>query len=246
VLLVHPTDKSTYNNEKIPLMVLQRVGAGQVFFSAADETWRWRWYTGRKYLNAFWIQLVRHMALPQERATIETSSARYTLGEKAKMQLRVADPASVGADLTRVKAKVKLEGEGGREDTITLERTNPRLAVFEGEYVPEGAGKYTVTSELATTKEPVTAKTSFVVAPSREEFLVPTRDEDYLVKIAALGGGKSLGLLDFNKQAGQMKNKSRTVPNDLTDEIWDSPLAMGLFIVMIVAEWVLRKRYRML
>lgn len=246
VLLVHPTDRNTSNSEKVPLMVLQRVGAGQVFFSAADETWRWRYYTGRKYLNAFWIQLVRHMALPQEQATIETGSSRYTLGERAKIQLRAADPASIGADVTRVKAKVKLEGENGREDTITLERTNPRLAVFEGEYVPEGAGKYTVTSELATKKEPVTAKASFVVAPSREEFLVPTRDEDYLVKIAALGGGKMIGLLDVGNLAAQMKNKSRTVPNDLTDEIWDSPLAMGLFIMMIVAEWVLRKKYRML
>ncbi len=259
VLLVHPTDRSTYNSEKIPLMVIQRVGAGQVFFSASDETWRWRWYTGRKYLNAFWIQLVRHMALPQELATLETGSSRYTLGERAKIQLRAADPATVGADVTKVKAVVRLEVENGRaetssaptngngrEDTITLDRTNPKLAVFEGEFVPEGAGKYTVTSELATTKEPVTAKTSFVVAPSREEFLAPTRDEDYLVKIAALGGGKSLGLLDFNKQAGQMRNKSRTVPNDLTDEIWDSPLAMGLFMMMIVAEWILRKKYRML
>jgi uncharacterized membrane protein len=249
-LLEHPEEKSQYADTKYPLLVLQRVGAGQVFFSATDETWRWRFYTGRKYFNNFWLQLIRHLALPQEPASIETESLRYTLGERAKIQLRVADPESV-KDLAKVKVTVKYEPdetlkEKGREEQITLERANPRLALFEGEYVPERPGKYTLTSEVPTNKAKITAAGDFQVAASREEFLVPTRDADYLAKVAAFNGGSEVGLLDIGKFAGLLRNKSRVVPNDLTDEIWDSPLALGLFILLIGTEWILRKKYRML
>ena len=83
VLLEHPEEINPFTGKPYPLMLLQPVGAGKVFFTAVESTWRWRYYTGTRYMNSFWIQMVRYMALPQEQATMESSAFRYIHGEKA-------------------------------------------------------------------------------------------------------------------------------------------------------------------
>ena len=251
VLLVQPDDQNPYSQDgKFPIMVIQRVGAGQVFFSATDDTWRWRKYTGRRYFNAFWIQLMRYLALPQEQATIEPSSLRYTLGEPAKIQLRVADMASLPPGTDKVKVTVSRDVPGETKpqiQEIVLTRPNMRLGAFEAEFTPEATGKYVLAADVATVRGTVPAQAEFVVAPSREEFLDPTRDEDFLKKIAsATPAGKDLDLTQLSDLTDLLPSRNRTVRNDITDEIWDSPLALILIMSALTAEWILRKKYRML
>jgi len=249
VLLVHPDEIGSQGGEKLPLMLLQRVGAGQVFYSCSDETWRWRWYTGRRYFNNFWLQLVRYLALPQQRAVIEAESPRYTLGEKVKIQLRVTDPAAVGPQVQRVAAAVRWQGADGKaaEQQVMLGRTNPGLALFEGEFTPEVTGKFTMAAEAPGSKDTVKAEGEFLVAPSREEFQQPTRDAAMLAKLSGLNGrGHVLPPHQTGRLPDLIQAQTRTIENDLVDEIWDSPGVLIVFVLLITMEWVLRKRHRML
>ena len=41
----HPTDTGP-DGRKAPLLVLGRFGGGRTLFSAIDDSWRWRFYTG--------------------------------------------------------------------------------------------------------------------------------------------------------------------------------------------------------
>ncbi|MBN2584653.1 MAG: hypothetical protein JXL80_16440 [Planctomycetes bacterium] len=249
VLLEHPDQTSPYTGDKLPIMVLQRVGAGQVFFSCSDETWRWRWYTGRRYFNNFWLQLVRYLALPQQRAVIETENLRYTLGEKAKIQLRVTDPSSVGPQVQRVAATVRWQTpeQAPAEQQVVLGRTSPALAFFEGEFTPEVTGKFVMAAEVSTGKDTVRAEGDFLVTPSREEFRQPTRDAALLAKLSGLNGrGQVLAPHQTDRLPDLILAQTRTVDNDLVDEIWDSPGLLIVFVLLITLEWVLRKRHRML
>ena len=248
VLLVHP--EAYVPGAKFPIMVMHRVGAGRVFFSATDETWRWRYYTGRRYFNNFWLQLVRYMALPQEEVTVDTGRLRYALGDEAKVTLRVADRQSVPDTMTEARATViwtdPSDGKK-RSDDIVLQRTKPELAVFEAQFTPERTGTYSIVSQVTTSGGTVSAESEFVVAASREEFLRPVRDQDFLDKISAFSEGSStIQLAEVAALPERIISRSRMVRNDLTDEIWDSPLALMLFIVLISTEWILRKKYRML
>ncbi|NIA21424.1 MAG: hypothetical protein GWP05_05535, partial [Anaerolineaceae bacterium] len=197
VLLEHPDEiMNAGSGQKFPIMLIQRVGAGQVFFSAVDSTWRWRWYTGRRYFNSFWLQLIRYMALPQEQAVIETESLRYTLGETAKIQLRIADTNRVGPELRRVTAVVTSQASDGRPEQlqVVLGRSNPLLAIFEGEFTPQHTGKFVLKSEIPSSKAPLAAEGDFLVAPSREEFRRPVRDAAALEKLSKLSDrGQVLG-----------------------------------------------------
>jgi len=250
VLLEHPDDLlDSAAGQKFPIMLIQRVGSGQVFFSAVDSTWRWRWYTGRRYFNNFWLQLIRHLALPQEQAVIETRSLRYTLGETAKIQFRIADSNSVGPELQRVTAMVSSQAADGQPEQhqVRLGRANPLLAVFDGEFTPQHTGKFALKAEVPSGKEPIAAEGDFLVAPSREEFSKPFRDAAALEKLSKLTDrGQMLGPHELSRLADILIAQTRTVDNDLVDEIWDSPAALILFILLITAEWILRKRHRML
>ncbi len=251
VLLRHPTAENPLApSGKYPIMALQRVGAGQVFFSASDETWRWRHYTGRRYFNAFWIQLVRHLALPQEAASVEADRLRYTAGETAALQFRVADRESIPSDIQQVRANVEWTSAGSgeiRKEEIILQRTDPELPVFEGEFTPRRSGRYHLRVKMQTTGEEVEAESDFLVTASREEFREPTRDPAFLEQIVGVApGGEILSPKRATALAEKIPSRNRIVSNDLTDSIWDSPLALVLFIGIIGSEWILRKKYRML
>ena len=44
------------------LILTQNAGAGRVYFSACDETWRWRFRTGEEHFARYWGQVIRWLA----------------------------------------------------------------------------------------------------------------------------------------------------------------------------------------
>lgn len=250
VLLTQPEDHNPYSPDgKFPIMVLQRVGAGRVFFSASDETWRWRYYTGRQYFNTFWLQLIRFLSLPQEEMSIDTGRPRYSLGDQVKVTMRLADRECIPTTLEEIKVTIRHTAEDGTPqiEDLSLQRTRPEVAVFETEFIPERSGKYLVAGEVASKRGKLSAMGEFTVAPSREEFRDPTRDQEFIDSLAgASEGSLAVTLGDLGPMLGRIVSRSRDVPDDDTDPIWDSPLALGLFVLLIATEWILRKKYRML
>jgi uncharacterized membrane protein len=251
VLLVHPSDHNAGAPDgKYPLMVLQRVGKGRAFFSATDDTWRWRKLTGRQYFNAFWLQLVRNLSLPQEDMTIDVGRMRYAFGDPTKIRLRLADAAAL-PDVETVDVTLSCDTGDPKESvadkTLTLHRTMTGSAIFEAEYPAEHVGKYTVKGDILGKNGAMKASGEFVVAPSREEFRQPTLDAKLMGSAAGFSkGSEVLRLATAPNRLSEIRDRNRLVPDDETDALWDSPLALGLFVLLIATEWILRKKYRML
>src|SRR5688500_9102863 len=78
------------------MLVLGRFGAGRTLFSAIDDSWRWRFYTGESVFDTYWLQQLRYLArskkLGQRRFTLTSNRPSYELGEKVEVSLRVLDP----------------------------------------------------------------------------------------------------------------------------------------------------------
>jgi hypothetical protein len=149
----------------------------------------------------------------------------------------------------RVPATVRWQNAEGHdaEQQVMLGRTNPGLALFEGEFTPEVTGKFVLGAEVPTAKDTVRAEGDFLVAPSREEFHQPTRDAALLARLAGLNeGGQVLAPHQAGRLSELIQAQTRTIENDLVDEIWESPGMLAAFVLLITLEWVLRKRHRML
>src|SRR5436305_8122442 len=94
----HPTAECP-DHRKAPLLVLGRFGAGRTLFSAYDDSWRWRFYTGESVFDTYWVQQLRYLArskkLGQRRMTFTANRPMYELGEQVRLTLRVLDPQLV-------------------------------------------------------------------------------------------------------------------------------------------------------
>ncbi len=113
----HPSDTGP-DGHHAPLLVLGRFGAGRTWFSAYDDSWRWRFYTGESVFDTYWVQQVRYLArskkLGQRRLTLTSSRPNYELGEQVRLNLRILDPQllqqlpeQIHVDITDEDARTK-------------------------------------------------------------------------------------------------------------------------------------------
>ncbi len=116
----HPTDVGP-DGRKAPILVLGRFGAGRTLFSAIDDSWRWRYYTGEQIFDTYWIQQIRYLArskkLGQRRLTFTTLRPAYDLGQQVTLNLRVLDPQL----LTQLPDQLRVEIAGGDGQVVRQE-----------------------------------------------------------------------------------------------------------------------------
>ena len=100
VFAEHPSDLGP-DGRKAPLLVLGRFGSGRTLFSAYDDSWRWRFYTGESIFDTYWVQQLRYLArskkLGQREITFSSDRTTYQLGDQVRLSLRVLNPVIASA-----------------------------------------------------------------------------------------------------------------------------------------------------
>ena len=81
----------------------------------------------------------------------------------------------------------------------------------------------------------------------RLELSQPAVDRTLLSRIASETNGE---LVAYEEARGKLPvlltSAAKIVPVDTHQRLWDAPLAMVIFVLLITLEWVLRKVYGML
>jgi hypothetical protein len=244
VLAEHPT--ATGSEGKLPLILYQFLGAGKVMFHAFDDTWRWRFRAGDRYFGRFWVQTIRFMArsrlVGQHQAEIQTDRRRYQRGQPIQFRVRFPNPglAPAGDDLT---IQVQRKGQGPRK--LTLKLMPGTKNVFEGALPQAAEGNYEVRLlPPPSLDRPVTAEFR-VEAPINERERIEMNEPE-LLKAAVATGGKFYTPLDAQALLNDLPKPSK-VPLDTDPPIplWNTWPVLALFLGLITAEWVIRKRKQM-
>ena len=245
VLAEHPT--LTGSDGKLPIMVYQYVGAGKAMFNAVDDTWRWRFRVGDRYFGRFWIQTIRFLArtkiLGQKQAELTADRRRYQRNQPIQIRVRFPNPAIAPptGDLT---VEVEKKGQGPRK--LTLTRSPGARGLFEGALPPASEGDY----EVRLLPPPVLAgaipTTTFKVDPPAGELEQVRMNAPELIRSAVLTGGKfytpeTVGTLL------QDLPRPQKVPLDTDPPIplWNTWPVLAVFLCLITAEWLLRKRQQL-
>ena len=74
----------------------------------------------------------------------------------------------------------------------------------------------------------------------------PEANHEVLARIAEATGGSVIELDQLETAFAAVQDRSVKVPDDLVEPLWDSRLVLGLFVLMISMEWILRKKYGLL
>lgn len=272
VLAVHPeraaeVPSPSGRTENHPLALQQFVGNGRVVFLGFDDTWRWRYRTNEEYFDRFWLQGVRVLARSRiGRIELRTDKQTpYREGERLILTARFPDdaPPPPEGQVVRVRwmrspltgpGPLSGHGESG-DDTLTL--TRPQVP--EGSRKPDDARTF----QHVLTRTPVGEYRFVMIEPAvegnrprTEARVLPPPDERSRVDLntsdlaaaATISGGRFYSLANAEAVFDELKNLD-PVPLDqprppLT--IWDHPATYALFFVLLLAEWLLRKRERLL
>jgi uncharacterized membrane protein len=244
VLASHP-ETSAPDGRPAPLVVTGRYGAGRTLFSALDETWRWRYYTGEHVFDTYWVQQLRFLArgrkLGQRRLALAVQRPTYELGQQVQVELRLLDPALSRQLPDRLELEVRNEqgqpvstaslirrGEGAEADRYTASFPAGRIGNFVVALPPMAGGEQELTA-------PVT------VQVPQLELDRPIVDRPSLQRLADDTGGQLVAISEAGTLPSVITSVEKRIPIVSDQALWDAPLALALFALLITMEWVGRK-----
>jgi hypothetical protein len=247
VLAEHPS-KVGDDGRPLPIICLQFNGAGKVLFHATDETHRWRFRVGDQYFARYWIQTIRYLCRSKllgagRSAELSTDHDEYRRGEPVRLRVRFLDDRLAPQADDGVMVVVQREGE---RRNVTLRRNAADRGIFEGTAGGLADGRYRAWIAAPTLEGQPPAKEFSITAPPGE--LARTRmDAADLAQAAKVSGGKFYRFHQASRVLGDLPRGRQVRIESLPPRpIWNTPLLAGLFVGLIAAEWLLRKRVGLL
>lgn len=244
----HPSDVGV-DGRKAPILVLGRFGAGRTLFSAIDDSWRWRFYTGESIFDTYWVQQLRYLArskkLGQRRVTLASLRPTYELGEQVRIVMRVLDPQLLRQLPEQIRVDVHDDaGQLVRQEMLI--RQEGQLDLFTLSFTGDRIGKFTLKlpSVAAGIEE---MELPIDVSVPRLELVEPQVDSVALARLAQETLGSQVDLAGARADLpATIPSAAKTIPIETSQPLWDAPLAMILFVLLITTEWLVRKVYGML
>jgi hypothetical protein len=241
------------------LMAAMPYGLGQVLWLGTDATWRWRFRVGDTHHHRFWGQVVRwasrdELAAGNAFVRFGPVVARVAEGEPARLRARFADP-SRATGLTVAARVFRADAEGhATGEPLAVVRLSPdgeRAGVYEADAPLLGPGSYVarleapqVAAELAAAGDASAVESGFQVRfrPTTETIELAA-SPDALAALAAATGGALL----TESNAGRLPDLLAAKPPILrrhTDlvRLGHLPTTLGVLVVLLAAEWIVRKR----
>ncbi|MCS6864375.1 MAG: VWA domain-containing protein [Gemmataceae bacterium] len=261
VLAVHPhlPADGGARGENHPLVVQQFAGAGPVLFLGFDDTWRWRFRNNEEHFDRFWMQAMRVLARARiRRPELRVApKAEFRRDEKITVQVRfpIEAPAPGGDSPVRVAVTrsplLRPDGTPGpgmtEVGTLTLHRVAGPIVQFEGTLARVAEGEYRfelIDPDLTGTRPWATAR---VLPPLNERDRLEMNRAD-LIAAANDSGGRFYTLATAREFFDDLKNLERIPLNQPCPpvELWNQPAVYALLLILLMSEWLLRKRERLL
>lgn len=244
ILAEDPT-RTAPNGRHLPVFLFQYVGAGKVLFHATDETWRWRYRVGDVYFARYWIQTIRYLCRSKladagRSAILTTDRREYPHGETVRLRVRFADDRLAPAEDDGVTVIVEQSGRKTRR--ITLHRAAAARGLFEGVLDRPATGTYHAWI-AAPTLPGQSPAVDFAVVPPPGEFAQVRMDAPAMRGAAEVSGGQYY-TFDTAERLIDDLPPGRQVPIESLPPrpLWNRWPVLALFLTLLVAEWILRKR----
>ena len=231
------------------LLATQLVGPGRSFFVGFDRPYRWR-YLDEQFFDGFWARLIARAGRNKQLGGVypfrlATDRSSYRPGNQVRLVARFSDPSELDPGLKNLPGEIEhgdappvpitLEpgrNEGEFETTFTVNRAGPHFVrVWAGD---------------DTSRSLVKASTlKLDVELPNLEFETPTLDRARLESVARETGGRVFEMTEADQLANALT--IGRVARQLEDrqEIWDCPLLFGTLFLLLLTEWLVRKRCRL-
>lgn len=241
VLLVHPLSEP--RNPK-PILAQQRFGRGRTTVWASASSWLWQMGMPHEDMSheRFWRQLFRWLTLDSPRP-IETHLDKdiYVPHEQVSLTVDVRDSAYVPIEDAEIKARV-IKPSGEVVEVPFHWSSNGKVA-YVAAFHPDEEGLYHVEVSAYTAGDRFLgeSRSAFFVEPSKREFANAQLQAPLLKRIAEISGGKYYDLDEANRLPDEISVRQSTYSKLVEYDLWDMPLLFLLLVLILSAEWYVRR-----
>jgi uncharacterized membrane protein len=231
-----------------PLIAVQRFGEGRAMVFAGEASWRWRMMlpAADRSFDTFWKQALRwiassatdpvHIVVPQGSAP----------GLPAPLRVLVRNAAfepQPGATVA-----VRVTAPDGRSESVAAVAESGADAAgrFVAEYRPAAAGVYRISVEAKSGAAALgTATASMLVGGADLEMTDPRLNRQSLARVASASGGRVVGEDQLGALGDMLKGLVPAAQLSVRRDLWHNAWSFAAILVLLGAEWVLRRRWGM-
>jgi hypothetical protein len=220
-------------------MVVGTYGTGRTIFSAIDDSWRWRFYTGESIFNTYWVQQLRYLArgrkIGQRKMTFAVDRDVYELGGEVNVRLQPLSPDLMQQLSPPVSVQIVDDATGQPVRRLELQKLEAGSPVYSGSFTADKIGQFSVKLPHLTDNDP---SLLFKVAEPKMELRQPQVDTSFLSRV---GTEAPVTLAEAGAKLADIRSAARIIPIDTTQPLWNAPLVLVVFVLLITVEWIVRK-----
>jgi uncharacterized membrane protein len=231
-----------------PLVAAMDVGQGRSLAIASDSMWRWRFAphmdggTAERAYHRFWSNALHWLVRDPEHSRIRVipDKRRFEVDEPVDVTVIVR-----GRDYQMVpNARVRVELNKSASGVVKLEElTTGDSGALRQRYTGLGVGAYRITAAASANGADLGSGAAVFVVESRAlELTRGAPRPDLLEAIAEVTGGKTLPLAaDAFQKLKVIDPEIVAVDRRRNIELWDNVWALFAALLLLAAEWALRR-----
>lgn len=237
-----------------PVIAHRFHGLGQVLWQGVDSSWRWRRGDGEKYHRRYWLQLAewaaRHRANMQNSVMrIELDCYRMAMDEATTVRVHLAEPDEEAEQKQQPESYAihvfsadQREAEPTKVIPLRYVDAAQRELTAEIKHIPAGKQTLFLVSENGKIVDPDLFTELLVESPLTNERKNRQADASLLTAIAESSGGQMF----YPDQLPELMNRL-DAPAAVDVEtsqllLWNHWSVLLLILILLTAEWTIRKR----
>jgi uncharacterized membrane protein len=233
-----------------PLFAEHRFGRGRVAVFAVQDSWLWQMHAAVPVEDdtheAFWRQTLRWLVSEApDNVDIRLPAAGAATGDTVEVRLSLADAGF--EPINRAEVRATALSPSGVATEIPLTWTLERDGDYRGAFVAGEPGRWEVRLETPDSPSGTSeTRSAFVtVEASRAEDYGSAADLEALRALARETGGGFYDPSTLDRLVEDIAYAARGVTLVEEKSLWDLPFVLLSLLVLVAAEWTLRRRWRL-
>jgi uncharacterized membrane protein len=230
---------------KLPLLVTQNYGRGRTALMATSGTWRWQMAQplGDPAHDLFWQQLLRWLVLESPGQVVVTAPTQ-TLMDDGHIQLSatVRDKEYLPAPDAKVTAHVI--GPNGLSVILDMAPAADSPGTFNASWTAEKPGSYLAEVTAQRGSEDLGSGTfPFERIDGVAENFHTTQNRELLQKLASETGGRYWRPDELTRLPNEISYSDAGISVRDIKELWNMPVVFLWLLLLMAAEWLLRRKW---
>lgn len=228
----------------IPVVAVQRYGQGRSMIFAGEASWRWKMMVpsaDRSY-DVFWRQAARWLSADAPDPVSMALPDSPEPGEVAAVAVGARDAAFVAVPNATVEATVT--SPGGDPVPVKIRRADAGGGQFTAALTPDRQGLYRVRAEAHRGSTSLGSSERWLyVGGADREFADPRLNESWLRRVARSSGGRYARAAEASQVLTWLQASAPQSGPPERRDLWHEPWAFAIIVLLLSAEWILRRQW---